>query len=316
MTLNEPDKAMWPTSARSLQIGGGAPAHALDFASNRPGPIVLCLHGLGGSALNFGLVGPILAPTHRVIALDLYGHGETGASPAEQRPAAQLESQLQLIERVLAEISEQPVLLVGHSLGGILALLHTVRHPDTVERLILLDPPVPRRTRLPIDVGLGAKRAFLQVPGVRSLAARALARLTPEQIVQRQLEQATPHAVRIDRDAISASVEQTRRRTSRPDAERADRTQWAAILATMQILIHPDRWQRQLEAIRPPILWLQGADDRLVKFSDASTFTAAHPDWAFYARAGVGHLPHLEDPVWTAQTITRWLDSAPVTGSG
>ena len=44
--------------------------------------------------------------------------------------------------------TDRPVTLVGHSMGGIVAMMHALRMPQTVDRLVLLDPPVPHVTRV------------------------------------------------------------------------------------------------------------------------------------------------------------------------
>ena len=56
-----------------------------------------------------------------------------------------------------------------------------------------------------------------------------------------------------------------------------------------------------------PTLWLHGEDDPLASVNDARALAATRPEWTFQSRAGVGHLPHMEDPDWTASTISQWL---------
>jgi pimeloyl-ACP methyl ester carboxylesterase len=55
-------------------------------------------------------------------------------------------------------------------------------------------------------------------------------------------------------------------------------------------------------------LWLHGTDDPLANIDDARALAMSRPQWRFRTRDGVGHLPHLEDPAWTAQSIKEWLD--------
>ena len=78
--------------------------------------------------------------------------------------------------------------------------------PRTVSRLVLLDPPVPNVTRWRRDPKLTAKLVLLRSPGLGALVARKLARMTPEELVDLQLADATPHADRIPRVAIDATV--------------------------------------------------------------------------------------------------------------
>jgi pimeloyl-ACP methyl ester carboxylesterase len=266
---------------------------------------MVCLHGLGGSALNFGLVAPLLAQGRRVLVPDLLGHGQSFAT-APDEPA--VGAQLKMLSRLLAAESERPVILVGHSMGGILAMMHARRLPATVETLVLLDPPVPNVTRWPRDPRLTAKLMLLRLPGVAALVARQVAHMTPEQLVARQLADATPHADRIPASAIDATVEETRSTRGHDGGRAAQRAQFRAILDVVALLARPAQWRHQLAGITTPTLWLHGSDDPLSGVEAARALAGTCPEWTFRTRDGVGHLPHLEDPAWTAQSITGWLD--------
>jgi hypothetical protein len=106
------------------------------------------------------------------------------------------------------------------------------------------------------------------------VVAHQTARLSPERLVQRQLGEATPHAAAIHPQVVAASVDGTRWRTDQPGAGDAQLVQWNAILGAGP----------ECGCIRgrPP-----GRDLPLPR--------------------GVGHLPHLEDPLWTAETVAGWL---------
>uniref|UniRef100_UPI000DF7B115 alpha/beta fold hydrolase n=1 Tax=Desertihabitans aurantiacus TaxID=2282477 RepID=UPI000DF7B115 len=198
----------WPPSATSRTVDIGGPVHYLDFAGPADGPVLVCVHGLGGSALNWGLVAPLLSHRGRVRAVDLVGHG---ASRSRARGDA-IEDDLRVLETFLTQVCRRPVVLVGHSLGGVLALLLTARRPDLVERLVLLSPPVPRLDRGALDVPLALRLLALRLPGVGALVARGLRRLPPEQVVDQQLRDATAHSARIAPEAVAAAVAETRRR--------------------------------------------------------------------------------------------------------
>jgi pimeloyl-ACP methyl ester carboxylesterase len=294
--------AAWPAGATSHTTDLDGAVHHLDLGGPPGAAVVVAVHGLGGSALNWGLIGPRLTPSHRVLAVDLSGHGESGVPAGRGGLAADL----RLLHRFLTEVVGEPVVLLGHSMGGVLALQHTADHPDTVSRLVVLSPPVPGspgRT----DRALLARRALLGLPGVARVVARRLAGLSPEQVVQQQLRQATPHVDRIPAEGIAAVVAQTRERAGRPDAARAAAVQWAGILDTMALLGHAGAWRETLRRIAVPTLWLQGGDDPLARADQAAALAATRPDWPFLLRPGVGHLLAIEDPEWTAAVVLDWL---------
>jgi pimeloyl-ACP methyl ester carboxylesterase len=91
------------------------------------GPPLLLVHGFGGAAWNFAELAPLL-PGRRLIIPDLPGHGASSPLPAPT---------LAGFADVLAQILDGPVDVLGHSLGGVVALRLAERHPALVRRLVL-----------------------------------------------------------------------------------------------------------------------------------------------------------------------------------
>jgi 3-oxoadipate enol-lactonase len=91
------------------------------------GPPLLLVHGFGGAAWNFSELVPLL-PGRRLVVPDLPGHG--GSSPL---PATSLAG----FADVLATLLDGPTDVVGHSMGGVVALRLAERHPALVRRLVL-----------------------------------------------------------------------------------------------------------------------------------------------------------------------------------
>jgi 3-oxoadipate enol-lactonase len=94
------------------------------------GATIVLLHGFGGAASNWTLVAPELADRAHVIVPDLPGHGGSSALPA---PPETLDPFAERVAHLLAE----PAVVVGHSLGGVLALRLAVRRPELVRGLVL-----------------------------------------------------------------------------------------------------------------------------------------------------------------------------------
>ena len=98
------------------------------------GPPVALLHGLFGSAANFGTVQKRLAERYRVIALDLRNHGTSPHAPFMSYPA--------MAEDVLETLRARnalPCALVGHSMGGKVAMAAALEAPGAVSRLLVAD---------------------------------------------------------------------------------------------------------------------------------------------------------------------------------
>lgn len=94
------------------------------------GPDVALVHGFGGAASNWALVAPALAERSRVVVPDLPGHGGSSGLPG---PPERLDP---FADRVAA-LLERPSVLVGHSLGGVVALRLAVRRPELVRGVVL-----------------------------------------------------------------------------------------------------------------------------------------------------------------------------------
>ncbi|MGC0419507.1 alpha/beta fold hydrolase [Embleya sp. AB8] len=100
-------------------------------------PPLLLLHGFAGSVADWDGVAPLLAADRRVLAYDHRGHGDSGrfgvrSAYTFDHLSADLDT---FVERMLPE----PFDLLGHSMGGVLALRYTLAHPDRVRSLVLMD---------------------------------------------------------------------------------------------------------------------------------------------------------------------------------
>ncbi len=105
----------------------------LSHAGNTP-PVVL-IHGVGMQSAAWGPQIGFLAQTHHVIALDMPGHGGSDQIPA----GSELPVFLDWLLAVLDALKLQRVNLAGHSMGALIAGGFSVRHPDRVERVALLN---------------------------------------------------------------------------------------------------------------------------------------------------------------------------------
>ena len=125
----------------STVVDVGGPVHVADLGGrgDGEGPTIVCLHGLGGSHLNWLAVAPGLAELGRVVAVDLVGHGRT---PAAGR-LPDLAGHVAVATGVLDALGAGPVTLVGNSMGGLVAALVASERPELVDRLVLVDPALP-----------------------------------------------------------------------------------------------------------------------------------------------------------------------------
>jgi len=127
-------------SARRL-----APPTATTYAAFGRGAPVVLLHGLGSRREDWFPTARILARRHRVTLVDLPGHGA-----ADMPEPFSLERATASLDRSLAELPDGPVVLVGHSLGGLIAASQAIERPSRVRGLVLVETAL--RPQLPVTL--------------------------------------------------------------------------------------------------------------------------------------------------------------------
>src|SRR5258708_9298205 len=115
------------------------PVHYFDFGGPARAPMIVCVHGLAGSAVNWSALAPLLTAGYRVLAPDLAGHGLTRSAGR----GTDVNANRELLDRFIRSMSARPVILMGNSMGGMISLLEAAESPGLVARLILVDPALP-----------------------------------------------------------------------------------------------------------------------------------------------------------------------------
>ena len=105
----------------------------LRYLAAGKGEPLLLVHGLGGAAANWLALAPLLLPTRRLLVPELPGHGGSSALPA----APSLNTYADRLGLVLEHEGLASAAVVGHSLGGAIALRLSIRRPDAVRALVL-----------------------------------------------------------------------------------------------------------------------------------------------------------------------------------
>jgi pimeloyl-ACP methyl ester carboxylesterase len=122
-------------NSRFIQLSDGSNAH-VDLLGPVGKPTVVLLHGAMSSVQSWAGWMPLLARDHRVVAIDLPGHGLTGETGAGDYSRAGMVS---FVHSVLKSLGEKRVAVVGHSMGGGVAAEYAERYPDEVWALVLVD---------------------------------------------------------------------------------------------------------------------------------------------------------------------------------
>nr|WP_090274291.1 alpha/beta fold hydrolase [Mycolicibacterium komanii]CRL67232.1 alpha/beta hydrolase [Mycolicibacterium komanii] len=109
--------------------------HRIAYREAGTGEVLLLVHGLGGSSSSWRQMMPKLATNYRVIAPDLLGHGQSDKPHCEYSPTVFA----RLLRGLLDTLGIAEVTVVGHSLGGGVAMMFAARHRGYCKRLVLLN---------------------------------------------------------------------------------------------------------------------------------------------------------------------------------
>jgi len=248
-------------------LGGGA------------GPVLLLIHGMAGTCENWRDVAEPLARHHTVIAPDLPGHGVSAGGPGDYS----LGSLASGLRDLLLVLGHERATLVGHSLGGGIAMQFAYQFPEMVERLALVSSgglgpevsPVLRAAALP-----GAELFISATAGVGQKVGGILGRGLS--------------AVGMKPAADVAEV-------ARGYASLAEPRRRKAFLATLRSVVGTEGQRiaasdRLYLAEEVPMLIVWGSRDPIIPVRHGEDAHRALPGSRLEVFDGVGHLPQIEQP--------------------
>jgi glycerol-3-phosphate dehydrogenase len=287
---------------RWVNVGG--PLHCVDYGGQ--GPTVVLVHGLGGSHLNFLPLVRALGGRVRVLAVDLPGFG---FSPRAGRPV-DVEGLRRVLDGALRQLAPWPVVLVGHSLGGLVALAQAAQAPETVAGLALLAPAQPPPFgRLP-PPGASLRFGLQALPGVgERLIARAARRSGARALVMDLLGAGCADVRRVPEAVVEAHVALQGWRMEHLRESHADAYLEALRVLVPFLLTGRRRFEAWVEAVRAPTFLVHGTQDGLVSFAHSRALAARRPDWAFLPVKGAGHAPQLEAGPGLGDRMLCWLEA-------
>ena len=247
-------------------------------------PLVL-VHGLGGAAANWLALAPLLLPGRRLIVPELPGHG--GSSPLPAAPS--LSPYADRLGLLLDHESAAPAAVVGHSLGGAVALRLALRRPEAVSALVLA-------AAAGISSATRSARYALTITGI----------LKPGRKI-------APHRGRVARSALLKRLVFGRWGASDPaalppelvEALLAGPARHTDTVSAAKALVRDDL-RPELEHVRCPVLVLWGARDNQLPVDDAFDY-ARRLRAQLRVIADCGHLLIVERPAACADAITGFL---------
>jgi len=290
-----------PGRDRTVDLGLGSRIHYVDYRGPADGPVLVLVHGLGGSHLNWELLAPLLTDRARVLVLDQPGFG---LSRPTGRPAT-VARNVPVLDRFVRQVAGRPSVVVGNSMGGMIAILLAARSPSLVHGLALVAPVL-----VPPDPGGVPWRAVRALPTAvpvlgELLTRRHRRRIGAVAVVLETLDLCGVDPATLPTGTIDRAIDLVARRD---DVAGADRALLSAARSVGWTLAHAGRYRAEIDAVTTPVLLVQGDRDRLAPVEAARVTARRHPGWRYVELAGVGHLPQLQVPDVLAVLLLDWLD--------
>jgi pimeloyl-ACP methyl ester carboxylesterase len=257
------------------------------------GPVVLLIHGIVGCAEQWDQVMPLLAERYTVVAPDLLGHGQS----AKPRGDYSLGAYAASVRDLLVALGHRRATVVGHSLGGGVAMQFVYEYPPFVERLVLVSSgglgrevhPMLRAATLPGSEVVIPIIAHQRLRGLGAAVGGLLGRFGLQAGTD-LAEMARGYGSLADAGARQAFIH-TLRAVLDIGGQRVsanDRLYLAALLPSL-------------------IIW--GSRDPLIPVEHATVAARGLPDSRLEVFEDAGHFPQLHDPVRFALTLIDFIES-------
>jgi pimeloyl-ACP methyl ester carboxylesterase len=273
------------------------PVSILDYGGE--GPLIVCVHGLEGSAYNWALIAPRLTKTHRVIAPDLSGFGHTppldGGSGVERNA--------ELVKDVIEYFGDD-AMLIGNSMGGLISILAAELYPQQVNSLVLIDPAAPVFSWTTINFHAAAR---LSVPLIPWLGGKLIDtfrdQITVDEGVVEALTFVTAHPESLDPEVWEHATEIAALRRTQPWATNA---LVEGMTSIAPYVLTKKKFGELIHKVTQPTLLVHGTEDQLVRVPAARWIGRQRPDWTVVLFEGIGHVPMLEIPDRLLDVFDTW----------
>jgi pimeloyl-ACP methyl ester carboxylesterase len=267
--------------------------HKRAFLDVGTGPVLLLLHGIGDDSRTWEHVVEPLARTHRVIAPDFLGHGQSDKPRADYTIGGFANGMRDL----LTHLGVDTVTVVGHSLGGGVAMQFAYQYPERVDRVVLmcsggLGPdlsPILRALSLP---GAGFMLRATSLPPIPQVV----------QTIGALLPRVPGHALN-DVEVYFQVYEHLRRTDARKAFLHVLRN---AVDINGQIITMVDRLYLVDDL---PILVLWGEKDNVIPSRHCRRIAELNPKVTLKTLPKSGHFPHRDNPLWFVDQVQDFMTS-------
>jgi pimeloyl-ACP methyl ester carboxylesterase len=245
----------------------------------RSGSPIVLIHCFTCAINYWNKMMPALARQHRVIAIDLLGHG--GSEKPES--GYSVSNQADLIAQALAKLRVSDAEVVGHSLGGAVAVALAQQSPALVNRVFIVDTPP---THEEGDLGLVAKLGFAPVVG------EAFWRIKPDFAVRKGLEVAFAPGFKVPDEFVE-------------DVDRMTFSAYDDSASGFDDYTKEEPLDRRMAETGKPLMVIMGAEEQIIDEPALrlAEYRATVPGTVTKLINGAGHSPNVEKPAQTAALV-------------
>ena len=267
----------------------GQELHTIEEGSpNRQKAILI--HGWSSSSFAMSPLSSLLSQRFHCISVALPGYGSS--PPFEGR--ASISRYAELITDLIEEVSDGPVVLVGHSMGGMISTTIAIEHPALVERMVLIGPTITGRLSPMINL-LISPINMIERFGIGSLIVSAIEKLYVG---------LTDRLMRPVSFSDRSDITQEDYHRLRADARRPGQ---GKVRAECFFAMRDHDLSGKLSRIETPTLVIWGAEDNTVPLRDAGIVEDEWPETDLRILPKAGHWPHFESPTATRRLVAAYL---------
>lgn len=273
--------------------------HEVGYRLAGEGPVIVLIHGMAGSSRTWRDTMPLLAQEHTVLAPDLLGHGESAKPLGDYSLGAYASG----LRDLLGVLGIERATVVGQSLGGGVAMQLAYQHPEIAERLVLVG-----------SGGLGREVSWL----LRMLTLPGAEYLMPFFF---------PSAIRDQGNKVSELLRRSGWRAPhlaemwRAYASLAGAENRHAFIRTLRAVIDPggqsvSAMDRLYLTAALPTLIVWGDQDPIIPVEHARAAHKAMPGSRLEIFPGIGHFPHVEEPLLFVEALADFIRTTNPAGDG
>jgi pimeloyl-ACP methyl ester carboxylesterase len=299
----------WP--GRFVRLGANEQVHLAETARSvrDDRDLVLCVHGMSGSATNWTDLMAELAPDFDCAAVDLPGSGSS--APPAKRSGYSIKALAATVIRLIESLERGPVHLVGNSMGGAVSIRVAAARPDLVQTLTLISPVLPDRRPHPATLHF----PVLTLPFIGQRLIRFWSRVPAENRVAGVYRACSYDPELLHPDRFAQEVAMLRARDGL-GYDPATLVGAARTLVGETLSPRPFSLWRAVEQITAPTLVLFGGRDRLMSPALAVPAARAFRNARVEVLADTGHLAQMQRPGLVAARFREMVARAGMPDAG